>query len=404
MGCCRAPGAARAWIATCALLASACGAGDDGDGRCELGNEHVVGETGGNQFDGIALVASGDGGAIAVWSAHEGTFARALSRDGAPSGEARRIDARCDGGVAAVRDRGEIVVACLRRGQDAAQKKGGVVVLRATPDGRVRSRRFLEGAGPESRGIDVALFERRPVVVWQSASPAQQEIWLAELGRGDEPPRVVSSPGALVASGPSLFADEERFLVTWAEGWSGAGRAFEGHTLVHDGRGAPREVAPLSFGDARPSLVRDARSLILAFRDERPPGTRSGLYLQRVGRQLRPIGEPVRVGRANGEGGPSVLACEHALVTVAPRTFGRWDVLVGINRIDPERFEKRELERQVYEYGSDFALARGACRDDGALLLVAERGTTTRPTARVRAMPLACRRAAQRTSRPPAKR
>ena len=206
---------------------------------------------------------------------------------------------------------------------------------------------------------------------------------------GSSDPWRVSREG-LAAGAPSVVVHEGEPVVAWAETWFGDDGYLVGQILVSNTRAAPTAVEVIIHDDARAVLAVDQRGLLVGWRDEMPAGTLPRLLLLRLGDDLTPQGEPQVVGRANGAGSPYLLECDGAVVTVAPRTYGRWDVLVGINRLDPG-LERLTVERQIYEYGVDFSLAAAGCAGEHVLLLAAERGNSTHPDVRIRTTTLDCR-------------
>ncbi len=356
--------------------------------RCELGAEHLLGASFGPVFDDVAVARTGRG-ALALWSAREGTFAQPLGVKGAPSSGSRRLGPPCRGGLAATRAGDGVMVACLEPARLADEKAGAVMLLTLDAQGRVERRQPVGTAGPESEGVAVARLGARTLVAWQDAEIGRQRVWLAALGAPPMTPHVISQPGTF-ASGPALLADGSRVLVSWAELWRGDRAGFlHGRIELDDGRGAPHHVAATRWADPWPALARDGRGVVVGFRDLRPPRQHTGLFLARVGGDLEPTGEAVRAGRANGRGRPSLLPCERGLLTLAPRSFGH-DVLIGLDRFDGALVHQG-IERQVYEYGIDFTHAGAACMGDHAIALVAEQATVRRPRPHLRTFDVRCK-------------
>ena len=361
---------------------AACGDDDALAARaeCTFGEEHRLATAPGGVFHGVALT-TGAGGerATAVWSHRAGLFARALSPNGAPRGAAVRLGPGCEGGVAAAQLDAGLAVACVRRAMPEADKPGQVIVLRLGDGLEPRARATFGPAGRDSYGVDLAADGDAVWVAWHDGTAGAHRAWLARTelggdGSASDDPRAISREG-VAAGAPSVAMHGERPVVAWAETWFGTDGYLVGKVLVSDLRGAPRETAVIIHEDARPTIARSVHGLLLAYRDEQPAGSRPRLFVTELTSELDVARGPVVVGRANGEGGPSLLECEGALTTVAPRSYGIHDILVGINRFDRD-LERIGVERQIYEYGMRFAHAATACAGDHLLVLTAERGET----------------------------
>lgn len=372
-------------------LALGCDAVDPATDHCAFGEDHVIGTTGGALFDGIDLAMDHDR-ALAVWSDRAGLFARLVEGHGRPLGDAHRLGPPCDGGVADARSPGGWWVACLRRAVPEKDAPGGVTLFALDDSLALRREHTFGRAGRYSTGVALAPDGDGVWVAWHDGTPGDHVAWLARVGAEQAPgePWRVSRTG-LAAGAPDVVVEDGEPVVAWAETWFGDDGYLVGQVLVSDGRAAPSEVAVIIHEDPRPVLLEDGDGgLLVGWRDEQPAGTHPRLILQRLGTDHRPVGEPQIVGRANGLGRPYLLECEDAITTVAPRTYGHWDVLVGINRMDAH-LERLSVERQIYEYGVDFSLAAAACTGDHLLLLAAERGNTAHPRVRIRTGTLDCR-------------
>lgn len=330
-------------------------------------------------------------GALAVWSDRTGTFARLVDHAGRPTTEARRLGPPCDGGVAATRSGPRWVVGCLRRAVPEKADGGGVTLLALDDALELVERKSFGRAGRYSAGVDVASDGEHEWIAWHDGTPGDHAAWVVRVGNdgGSSEPWRVSREG-IAAGAPSVVVYDGGPVVAWAETWFGDDGYLVGQVLVSDTRAAPTEVEVIIHEDPRPVLAIDQRGLLVGWRDEMPAGTLPRLVLARLGDDLTPRGEPRVVGRANGAGGPQLLECDGAVVTVAPRTYGRWEVLVGINRMDAA-LDRLTVERQIYEYGVDFSLAAAACAGEHVLLLAAERGNTTHPDVSIRTATIDCR-------------
>gem|GEM_PF-1881284 len=337
-----------------------------------------------------------------VWSAREGTYARAIAASGAPRGQALRLGPSCAGGVAATQTSdANTWIACLRRGNVSKDDTGGVIVWRLA-NGAAQLHAQFGAAGREALGIALVAEERELVVLWQDATPGQVHIMRAEIPRavaGNDArnavpytaaiePRAVSVD-ALVGSGPALVLHDGHAIASWAEiGFDETGGTV-GRLLVDGDRGAAAEATELGFDLPMPHLIGNGvGGLALAYRDTTRNRDKSGLYVVALGDRLRPMGAPRRIARANGPGGATLTACAGSVFAVAPRTYQR-DILVGITRLSAD-LATRGREQQVYEDGIAIAHAAMRCSAAGPLLVVGERGSAARPVARVRATTLVC--------------
>jgi hypothetical protein len=176
--------------------------------------------------------------------------------------------------------------------------------------------------------------------------------------------------------------------VVWVERWL-EGEALQSEVVAWDTRAAPVALLALAHRNAMPQLVPDREGLLLAYRDQPSQQRKPGLYLVRLDSRAAPIGQPVRVGRADGIGRPDVRACMGGFVTATPRTYGG-DYFVGINWLDGTLQNPRG-EQQFYEDTHAFTRAASACLGDSALFLIAELGQLQHSRTALRAVPYSCR-------------
>jgi hypothetical protein len=366
---------------------------------CSFGEERLL-ATVSPQIEDIALAEAVRGSANsdvhAVWSSRDGTFLRALAPDGSPRSDAHRLGPSCAGGVALARTDDATWVACLRRGRPAKDDPGGVVLWRHTR-GDTRQHATFGQAGPEAHGIALVAEAHALMVLWQDTSDGRTRILRADIPRSaaprlgaDDVDTRTLSVDALDGTGPTLTLRDGHAIAAWGEvGSAPDGRTF-GRIVVDAGRGPVDVVDTLSFDAPMPQLLAHGTDdLALAYRDTTSRRDKSGLYVVSLGARLRPIAPPRRIARANGPGGPALAACAGSIFAVAPRTYQR-DLLVGITRLTPD-LTARGREQQLYEDGRAFAHAAIACTPRGPLLVTGERGTATRPEARLLATPLSCR-------------
>lgn len=356
--------------------------------RCELGPEHAVADLVGYGVDDVALVEDA-AGAVAFWSEASGLRARRLGSDGRPAGELRRLGPRCRGGIA-VDHQGPLThVACLfiERG-DKHPPRGGASLYRVDEKLDVQHWAALGDAGLLSDGIDVLAHDDTTTVAWHDADALHERLWRADVAEGSVDRRAIPTADVLL-SGPSLGMWKGAVRITWAETFTDDEDETHGRLVIGDGRGAPREIARLHAHDAMPRLLMlgpAGRPWVL-FRDVRGR-RRRGLYAQGLDAALRPEGDPVRFARADGRAAASACACQTGVAAAAPRTYGD-DRFVGLSWMS-RRFEQPSGERQFFENSVSYSHASVACLAGRAVALIAEQARSTRPRARLWAVPFSC--------------
>lgn len=360
----------------------------DGDHvQCHFGGGGLVVSHAHRRFDDLGLDAVGDQG-VAYWSDPTGLFLRPLTDEGEGEGAARRLGPPCPGGIASATRSDTLWLACLRHGRSAQDKAGHVVLLEMSVDGDIRARTTFGQVGPESRGVSVAIGDDGPVVAWHDGSPMAWVVWRTLVdGEQEFEPRMLSSERT-AAGAPFVLESEGRVLTVWPELWSGPD-GVTGQLVLHGRTPVPRQVMEVDFARPTPRLAQDEHGLILAFRDRRRPFRKTGLFMQRLSSELMPIGDARRVGRANSDGPPTVVPTAGQVWAIAPRTWGRSEILVGVNVMGAD-LDALAHEQQVYEYGANFTAGAALWRGDHLLVATAERGTSTRREARIRTITLAC--------------
>jgi hypothetical protein len=387
--------------------------------RCRFGRDQVVAVSRGKRIDAVALVAD-ERGPVAFWSDIDGLFARRVEPAGRPEGPVIRLAPRCSGGIDALDGDDGIILACLRRpawkrearvaddagvaeetngandagdtdGENDADRPAGVFVYRLTRDLVLdRAVRFT-GAGSMSRGVSLASRGGRVRVAWHDGSPDRQRVWLAEISEAEiseketPPPRVISDPLHL-AGAPSI-APGDREWVVWVETWIEDDRT-RGRVTLHDGKGAPRGLAPVSYPRADPRVVEVGGRPLLAYRKRRGSVGRAGLYFAWMGGDGRPVGKPARVARADAAAWPAVSPCQGGIVVAAPRTYGA-SRFIGVNLIDLS-FGKKGGEQHFYDVSREMSLAASICVDESSLLLIAEQGASSQKDTKLRSITFSC--------------
>lgn len=362
------------------MILAACSSGEGGV-ECELSEEVEVGASS-TAFDAVALARDGES-LVAFWSAAAGLFARRLADDGTATGPDRRIGPRCDGGLAAASG-DHIALACSTRRHADKDRRGGALVLFLDRDLSVRSRRLGGEIGERSQGIALALRGDEADVAFQDSGRSGARAW---YWPAREEPHLASR-SETIAGPPSIAALESGSALVWAEMAIAEDGTEVGEVRLERPGVAPRRVATVVYGDARPVLGRIGDRSVVAFRDERPAGSRTRLYLQALDDRWDPTGVAIELGRADGTGGPRLVPCDGALYAIVPRGYGSED-LVAVHRLDAEL---RSVcgEKQLYDVGRQFALAEAACVSanggEDLVVLTAERGTSDSPSVRVLTM------------------
>ncbi len=365
--------------------------------RCRFGQEYRIFNSRQKLIDAVEVVAPEGEKPIAFWSDASGLFGRLLDRDGKAFGRAFRIDSRCRGGLDAVVDKATIYLACLRRSNpagdahqsdvDSEQPNGFVALYAFDRNLEVESNRRVGEAGALSRGVSVAVNRHGVRVVWHDGSRLGQSVRFTEIKDGQVmPPRVISRNKGL-AGAPFILRDSEEDKIVWAETWV-EGEDLEGEIMLSDGKSAPYSLVDVHYHAAVPQLVQLSGETVLGFRDQRKPSDPPGIYVARLGDDDRIVGELVRIARADTEEPPSLSACFEGVVAAAPRTYGH-DRMVGVNWFDAS-LSKLGGEQQFCEDTREFSLASSICIDSRALILIAERGSSTQEYTSIRSATFWC--------------
>jgi hypothetical protein len=376
------PARATSCVVIVAIFTALIGCSSEPPVRCRFEQSHTIGasDLGASH---VALVARASG-LVAVWSAREGLYARALDAVGAATADPRRLGPPCDGGIAAASVEDAVVIACSRPARDDKAQDGSIALVALDAQLDVRHVRSIARVGRDSLGVDLA---RRSdgtwSVVWHDGSAGAWSVVRARVSLEDSPGAddahvdaqelssgvLAASPYPRVHVRANDTGDEALFV--FEESWLDGGFA-RGRVLVARERGGmPIAVEELEAHDARAQLVRDGRSWVLVFRDLRRPSPRASLYARRLGDDLRPVEPARRVTRADTDGSPRALTCAEHVVAVVPRTWDT-DVLVGLDLLDA-RLRKPVPEQQVYEWSARFPFADAACVDAALITIVASR-------------------------------
>ena len=367
------------------------------------------------ELDAVALLALPDG-ALALWSEPAGLFGRRLDPDGTPRARTRRIGRRCGGGFSAIGSTGEVHVACLDAGSEASHPASAPIPPRLRwhrldGQGRLVASRVVAPVGPLSQGVAIAAplaktrdgAEPEPWVVWQDASAAAQIAWATHLTASDLAPPVRLSAVGRAAGHPAVVVDRRGPFAVWPETYLEDGEPrgeLVGVALGADadppggGSGAVRLASRrrillrVHHDASRPQLLHGpVAGRVLAFRDRRRKGQRTGLFLAALSEAGR-IPEAVRVARADGDARPALCACGGRLFAATPRTYAG-DYFVGLNVVARD-LSRAAPEQQFYEDAHAFSKAAAACVGGRPLLLIGERARLSQTRSRLRAVPILC--------------
>jgi hypothetical protein len=347
--------------------------------RCSLGAATRVAHTGAARLDVIALTGRGTQ-ALAGWSDASGSWLRWL--DGQDT-TTHALGTRCEGGLGLALEADALWVACLapRRGEQA----GSVSLERLDPRTlEPTARGTLAQVGREARGLALALSDQLLYVAWADGEVGRPGVMLLELPRSalaaGAAPRALSSPDANGRE-PSLLVHAGVPWAVWTESDLTPGK--ERHRLMLQ-RGSAPPLKLVDVGGATPSpvLAQDAEGILVAFRSQKRGTARAELY---VGR-LDPAGHgfkapPRSIGRANGEGGPSLALCAKTRAAVVPIDHAG-ELFVAFHPLSRALLGTEE-NHQYYESGRELTLSASACVDGYPRALIAERTEAARPAARL---------------------
>jgi hypothetical protein len=379
-------------IIALAALALGCGGSSDDvhilAGACTFGDETRLFELDGPTLDGVAVAPLADG-AYFAWSERAGLFGVELDAQAHARGDRERLGPPCAGGVDALLEGDRVLIACSARG-DAERGDAGAVVVYAREGGTTRVLERREGVGSDGLGVALARSGSGVAVGWQEAHGATSAAWVADVGTGAEPRRL--SRGGFRASAPALVFEGDTLLAVWGELWLDDDGDSVGRVQLQVGHRAPRPIDELAYDQVLPVLTPDdsdgATGALLAFRDRRPAGSRPAVMLARVSSSTREA-QAVAGAPANAAGASVAVACEHAVMVVAPRTHSRTERLVSVRR-HATTLEGMGPEQQLYEHAATFEWADAVCLGDRLLVVYGARSSPSTPVGSVRATTVDC--------------
>lgn len=348
---------------------------------CELTPPEVVARSEGLLFDGVALSPLVTGEVASAWSSREGLF---IARTGAAP---RRLGERCSGGLDLAASGGAVYLSCSRPAQGA----GEVVLYRLDAALQTQAVERLGGAGRDSRGVAIATDQTTVWVAHHDGSIGDHAVRLARWDGTMVTTQRVSQPG-VAAFGPTLLVHGGHLYLGYGELVLPAAPGSEEQALstlwISRDREPPRSLLRTRAHDAAPILAADAHGLMLGYRDRPRRATQGELHVVRVSSELRVVGEPRSIGRANADGRPSLYVCEGLTAALLPREYGS-ELFVGVNQLDGE-LASVGAGHQFYTSGRDFVVASGACVGGSLLMLAAERAAPGKPGVEAHALRFHC--------------
>jgi hypothetical protein len=222
---------------------------------------------------------------------------------------------------------------------------------------------------------------------------------------GSATPRALSNL-ASVAFAPMLMAEGEEIRALFHERLARDGALESNVMLWSDRKRSATEPGPPvaivstrdDTGDGQPihsfpQLASLDGQLVLAYRapgrGARKPGLQVAyLELSALADALPKTRGATRVGRADGVGRPTLLACMDGLVTATPRSYSG-DYFIGINWLASD-FARPRREQQFYEDARAFTQAATACLGERALIALAELPQLDRPQAELHVATYTC--------------
>jgi len=339
------------------------------------------------RFDDIAVAATRVG-ALSVWSEPAGTYARGLDEQAKPSGPSVRIAERCKGGIALATTsatRGDGVwLACSR--PHANPEEAELALLRLNGAGRVESQERIGLVGRDGAGVSIAVDGQRLLVGWHDGSVQAYAARLM-IDTAGKREYLTLSDTAFAAGAPSIAARDGHWIAAFSETQIGLPKSVT-RVMLRSDRRAARLLSETHVSDAAPIVGWDETSPWLAYRDLRAKNPKPELYALRLSTSLTPAGASHPVGRANGEGGPSLVSCGDLRVAALPRDYAS-ERYIGVHALDAA-LENLESGHQYYANSRDFVLAASACVGRSAIVLASERKAPADPGASLMAMSFGC--------------
>jgi hypothetical protein len=366
------------------VLAAACGAERTDDSACAIEPSQVIARADAPSYQGVALDARGKR-IVAAYSSRDGLYVRPIDERGVPLATANRIGDPCSGGVDLEVASDRVVVACSRRA-DGSGYASGVMLYTLDDTLHATYSASLGDAGRDGRGIDVERVGATDYVLYHDGSQGAHTIKIVTITGGHPTERVLSRPGRM-AGEPALRLVGNRVYSTWSETNITAIDAQATEVLVQRDLELPRVVQQVSVQDPAPHLTADEHGLVLTYRDKGKLDRKAELYVVRLDDALAISDVPLKVGRANTDGSPSLFACSGSHLALLPREYGG-EHYIAIHTLDASL--QNTGGHQFYGNSRDYVMSAGSCVGDSLVFLAAERKSPADTGVDIAAMRFAC--------------
>jgi hypothetical protein len=295
---------------------------------------------------------------------------RALQADGSARAQPTRVAEHCLGGIALSAAAHELLLGCVRPDED--EERSEVVLYVLDHALHTLETRALGRAGRDGLGIAVAHEPGGSAALYLDGEVNVHALRLVRFHAGKSDEHIVSRPGHDAAD-PSLLVAGSTLLATWSETEYDSLGASRTELMLAKNGGEARVLARTSVHHPLPSLSLDAGGLVLSFRDQPGKERRAEHYVQRLRADLVPSEHPIKVGRSNSEGAPSLQVCGDERVALLPREYAG-ERYIGVHPLD-EELHNLTGGHQFYANSRDFVRAAGVCSQGHALFMTAERKT-----------------------------
>jgi len=399
--------AAALGVASLAIAASAggCRGAPHGKKIATLGDENVIVRFTPEDppVTATSLVPVGGGRLLLAWSTTEGVRGVHVDGRGAPAGKpfavssvpARAIASAARGGCAGGGGGDGGGTALLLLAPFVGETEGGrpLELVEVGGDGGARRVAAEAGSvGPFCAGVALGVDCGLAFVARHTGRVGEFDVVAAgiDLASGERKwEKRLASPGSN-AFGPALAVRGGRAAVAWIEKrltFDKGSDDFKAGSvrvaLLDAGGGLVR--SPGWYGatvvhGAAPAIRWAGEGLVLLYKDHPAGEERDGLYFSAIDEAGRRTGGAVRVGRADGPGGPLLASPGGTLFSTVTLRKLAGDGLIGVNLVDGGG-TRLQREIQVYSHRATYAtiaaaalgrrlvLAYAGCRYDGCGLL-----------------------------------
>ncbi len=357
---------------------------------CRLEAAIEVAHASATRFDDIAAAPTRDG-ALAVWSEPTGTYGQNLDASARTRGPVVRITERCSGGldlaaapVTASAQGDGSWLACSRPHTDPEQAE--LMLLRLNAAGQVETKERIGRVGRDGAGVSIALDGKHLFIAWHDGTVGAYAARLM-IATEDKRAYLTLSDPTFAAGAPSVAARNGHWLAAFSETRIGLEHTAT-RVMLRSDREPARMLCETDVSDSAPIVGWDDASPWIAYRDRRAKNAKPELYTMRLSTKLTPSGSSHSVGRANGEGTPSLVTCGQTRVALLPRDYAS-ERYIGVHALDAA-FQNLESGHQYYANSRDFVLATAVCTGGSALVFASERTAPAKPGASLMSMSFHC--------------